>query len=253
MAPTMLKRFVVCAAVAVWMFGLPGCMKQYDPKVAELRRQAEKSAKTEQQVLQLQKDLDAAKHEVQTCTQAKNDLEAKIRTLEQNNPGSKDQVTSLKDQINTLEQRNHTLVANAEEKASQFQKDLDAAKNEVKKAEQAKQDAEATIKLLQQDNADWKNRGKKHSGAIEHLSGTWEITYGNSVLTAKLEALGSNNYRLGPQDLDFRGIYLFDGATLSMVGENPSYPNLVWSLKKPGLFEMVAGHYVGASMRRRSH
>ena len=71
------------------------------------------------------------------------------------------------------------------------------------------------------------------------------------MYAASLEALGSNNYRLGPQNLAFSGIYLFDGATLSMVGENPSYPDLVWSMKKRGLFEMVAGHYVGASMRRK--
>jgi hypothetical protein len=63
--------------------------------------------------------------------------------------------------------------------------------------------------------------------------------------------MGSNNYRLGPKSLAFSGIYLFDGATLSMVAENPRYPNLAWSLRKPGLFEVVAGPYAGATMRRR--
>ena len=71
------------------------------------------------------------------------------------------------------------------------------------------------------------------------------------MLAANLEALGSNNYRLGPRNLGFSGIYLFDGATLSMVGENPRYPDLVWSLKKPGLLEMASGPYAGATMRRK--
>jgi cell division protein FtsB len=249
MVPTMLKRVVVCAVLTVWMCGAPGCGKQsaYDAKVAELHKQAEKLAKTEKQVLQLQKDLDAAKREARTCTQSKNDLEATIKTLELNNTG-------LKDQVSTLERKNLALVANADEKASQFQKDLDAAKEEVKeevkKAQQAKESTETKIKTLEQENADLKNRGKKRSGPVENLSGAWEITYGRDLLAARLEALGSNNYRLGPQNLGFSGIYLFDGATLSMVGENPGYPDLVWSRKKPGLFEMAAGHFAGASMRR---
>ena len=141
---------------------------------------------------------------------------------------------------------------------SQLQKDLDAAKieidtakHEIEKAEQAKTDTEAKIKRLEQENANLKSRGKKLAGTIENLSGAWEITYRKNVLAAKLEALGSNNYRLGPQNLGFSGIYRFDGTTLSMVAENPGYPDLVWSMKKPGLFEMVAGHYVGASMRRK--
>ncbi len=245
MVPTMLKRVVVCAVFTVWMCGVPGCGKQsaYDAKVAELHKQAEKLAKTEKQVLQLQKDLDAAKHEARTCTQSKNDLEAAIKTLELNNTG-------LKDQVSTLERKNRTLVASADEKTSQFQKDLDAAKEEIKKAQQAKENTEAKIKMLEQENADLKSRGKKRSGPVENLSGAWEIAYGKDVLAATLEALGSNNYRLGPQNLGFSGIYLFDGTTLSMVGENPGYPDLVWSRKKPGLFEMAAGHFAGASMRR---
>ena len=67
MVPTMLKRVVVCAALTAWLLGVSGCIKQSgnDARVAELHRQAERSAKAEKQVLQLQKDLDAAKHEVQ--------------------------------------------------------------------------------------------------------------------------------------------------------------------------------------------
>ena len=116
----------------------------------------------------------------------------------------------------------------------------------------AKMQAEAAqIKELEQENADLKSRGTKRSGPVENLSGAWEISYGKDVLAARLEALGSNNYRLGPRNLAFSGIYRFDGTTLSMVAENPVSPDLVWSLKKPGLFEMLGGHYVGASMRRK--
>ena len=51
--------------------------------------------------------------------------------------------------------------ANAEAKASQLQKDLDAAESEVEKAEQAKKDAEARIKTLEQENADLQKRVSK--------------------------------------------------------------------------------------------
>ena len=129
--------------------------------------------------------------------------------------------------------------------------ETDTAKHETEKSEQAKKESETKIKMLEQENAALKGRGKKVFGAVENLSGAWEITYRKNVHAAKLEALGSNNYRLGPQNLGFSGIYRFDGTTLSMVGENPGYPDLVWSLKKPGLFEMVAGHYAGASMREK--
>jgi predicted RNase H-like nuclease (RuvC/YqgF family) len=244
MVPTMPKRVVVYAVLTAWVLGVSGCVKQseYDAKVAELRRQVEKSAKTEKQVLQLQKDLDAAKHEVEKAAQAKNDLETTIKTMQQDN-------SDLKDRVKRLSQ--------AEEKMLQLQKDFDAAKleittakHEIEKTELAKKDAEAKIKMLEQENANLKSLRKKHSGAVENLSGAWKITLGNNVFAARLEALGSNNYRLGPKNLGFSGIYLFDGAALSMVGENPRYPDLVWSMKKAGLFELVAGHYVGASMTR---
>ncbi len=247
MAPTVLKRLVVCAAVAAGMLGASGCAKrpEHDAKAAELRRQTEKSAQAEKQALQLQKDLDATKSEIKKAGQANDDLEAKIRTLEQNDAG-------LKDQLSTLEQKNRTLVANVEEKTLQLQKDLAAARNEVKKAEQAQKDTEAKIKTLEQENADLKSRGTKRvAGARENLSGAWEITYRQNVLAVKLEGMGSNNYRLAPPNLGFSGIYLFDGAALSLVGENPAHLDLAWSLRQAGLFEMKTGPYAGATMRRQ--
>ena len=168
MAPTMLPRLVLGAAVAAATLGISGCTRepQYDPRAAELRKQTERSANAEKQVLQLQKDLDAAKSETKKAEQATNDLEAKIRTLEQKN-------ADLKDQLGTLEQKNRTPAAapaatpaaNVEEKTSQSPKNLDAAKildaarNEAKKAEQARQDAEAKIKTLEQENAALKSQG----------------------------------------------------------------------------------------------
>ena len=85
MVPTMLKRVVECAVLTVCVLGVSGCVKQseYDAKVAEVKNQAEKSAKAEEKALQLQKDLDAAKSEVEKAEQAKKDAEAKIKTLEQ--------------------------------------------------------------------------------------------------------------------------------------------------------------------------
>ena len=67
-----------------------------------------------------------------------------------------------------------------------------------------------------------------------------------------MEPMGSNNYRLGPKALGFSGIYLLDGATLSMVAENAVYPNLAWSLRRPGLFEITTGLYAGATMKRKT-
>ena len=51
--------------------------------MAEVKNQADKLAKAEEKALQLQKDLDAAKSEVEKGAQAKKDAEAKIKTLEQ--------------------------------------------------------------------------------------------------------------------------------------------------------------------------
>ncbi len=193
----------------------------------------------------------------------------------------------LKDQVNTLEQKSRPpLVANASvvektaklqkelgektaqvqkelgektaqlqqelEKTARLQKELDVVKNEVKKVEQAKKDAEAKITALEQEYAAQKSRGKKPVGPLENLSGAWEMMYQGQVFAANLEPMGSNNYRLGPKSLGFSGIYLFDGATLSLVGENAAHPNLAWSLRRPGLFEVVAGPYAGATMKRKT-
>jgi septal ring factor EnvC (AmiA/AmiB activator) len=235
------------AALAVAVLGASGCVRQseYDAKVTELHKQTDKTAKAEKQAAQLQKDLDAAKSEVKKGEQARDDLEAKVKSLEQTGSG-------LKDQVSTLEEKNRKLLANADEKTSQLQKDLAAAQNEARKAEETKKDAEAKLKTLEQENADLKNRGKKRPGVLENLSGAWQITYRQSVLAVQLEGMGSNNYRLTPPNIAFSGIYLFDGASLSLVGENTQFPNLVWSLKQPGLFEMKAGPYAGATMKRQA-
>ncbi len=63
MVRTILRRVVLGAALAVWMLGLPGCVKQsaYDAKVAEARDEAEKAAKAEAKAARLEKDLATAK------------------------------------------------------------------------------------------------------------------------------------------------------------------------------------------------
>ena len=66
---------------------------------------------------------------------------------------------SLKDQVKTLQQEIIGLKANAEKTASQFERDIAAAKSQVKKAEQARMDAEAKIKTLEKENADLRKKG----------------------------------------------------------------------------------------------
>jgi septal ring factor EnvC (AmiA/AmiB activator) len=220
------QRLIVCAAIAAGAISLTGCTNtaEYDAKVTEAKSLL---AKAEEKAVKLQKDLDAAKVAVEKADTARKDAEAKIKTLEQDNTGSKDQIKTLeqdsaglKDQAKTLEQDNAALKV----KVSQFKKDLADAKADIKKAEQAKKDAE-----------------------------TWDITLKNKkVLTIRLESLGNNRFRLGPKNLAFRGVYEFDGKTLAMADENRSNPDLVWALKKPGLFEMVAGNYIGATMKRKT-
>jgi outer membrane murein-binding lipoprotein Lpp len=143
MVPTMLKRVVVCAVLAVWVLGMSGCVKQseYDAKVAEVKDLVEKSAKVGEKSLQLQKDLDAAKTEAE---QAKKDADAKIKTLEQENAGLK-------------------------EKALQVQTDLAAAKSEVEKAVQAKKDADAKVKGLEQEDAGLNDQKKAAEAKIKAL------------------------------------------------------------------------------------
>ena len=86
MVPTTLKRLFVCIVITACMFGLSGCgvkQSEYDAKVAEVKNQVEKSAKAAEKVSQLQKDIDAAKSVGEKLEQAKNDAEAKVKTLEQ--------------------------------------------------------------------------------------------------------------------------------------------------------------------------
>jgi hypothetical protein len=250
MAQTMLRRGVVCVVLTMWMLVMPGCgvkQSEYDARVAEVRAQAEKLAKTEEKASQLQKDLASAKSEIEKANQANRDAEAKIKTVEQENTDLKDQIkrsqkanvaylgqvkslkkanTDLQDQVKTLRQENTDLKTKAEEKASQLPENRGTATNS-------------------------KSQGKKGSGPLEDLSGAWEITIKNRVLKARLEALADNRYRLKPESLAFSGVYEFDGNTLSMVAENPAYPDLVWSMKGPGLFKMTTGNYLGATMKRK--
>jgi hypothetical protein len=250
MAQTMSKRGVVCVVLTMWMLVMPGCgvkQSEYDAKVAEAKNQAEKSARAEEKILQLQKELDTAKGEIEKANQANRDAEAKIKTVEQENTDLKDRIkksqkanvaylgqvkslkkanTGLQDQVKTLRQENTDLKMKAEEKASQLPENRGTATNS-------------------------KSQGKKRSGPLENLSGAWEITIKSRVLKARLEALVHNRYRLKPESLAFSGVYEFDGNTLSMVAENPAYPDLVWSMKGPGLFEITAGTYAGAAMKKK--
>jgi hypothetical protein len=229
MVPTIAKRVAVCAALAAGAIGVSGCAdrSEYDVKAAEFRSQTDKLAKADEKASQLQKDLDAAKNAVARADQAKQNAEAKITALDQENAILKDQIkqleqvsSSLKDRANRLEQASTGLTA----KVSQLQKDLVAAKGEIEKAEKAKKDAES-----------------------------WELTFKKTVRTVRLEFLADNRVRLGPKgsNLVFTGVYQFDGKTLSMVAENAGYPDLAWTMKKPGLFEIVKGSYAGASMKRK--
>jgi FtsZ-binding cell division protein ZapB len=260
---------MMIATLVLVMLSVLGCLKQHEPSSAEVSRRIEKSAEAEKQISQLQNDLNAAKNEAKKAEQTKEDLKNRVRTLERAN-------ADLKDQVNTLEQKSRTpLVANASvvektaqlqkelgektaqlqqamEKTARLQRELDVVKNEVKKVEQAKKDAEAKVTALEQENAQLKSGRNRPSGPLENLSGAWEITYQGQAFATNLEPMGSNNYRLGPKSLGFSGIYLFDGAILSMVAENAAYPNLAWSLRKPGPFEVVAGPYAGATMKRKT-
>jgi hypothetical protein len=244
------RRVVVCAVLTTWMLVMPGCgvkQSEYDAKVAEAKTQAEKLAKTEEKASQLQKDLASAKSEIEKANQANRDAEAKIKTVEQESTDLKDlikkaqkanlawlgQVKSLKkankdlqDQVTTLRQANIDLKAKAEEGTSQPSENRGTT-------------------------ASAKSQGKKGFAVLESLSGTWEITIKKRVLTARLEALANNRYRLKPESLAFSGVYEFDGNTLSMVAENPAQPDLAWSMKGPRLFEIAAGTYAGVTMTKR--
>jgi hypothetical protein len=233
------------------MLAMPGCgvkQSEYDAKVAEARTQAEKSAKTEERALQLQKELASAKNEIEKGNQTNREAEAKIRTVEQENTDLKDRIkksqkanaawvgrvkslqkanADLQDQVRTLRQANIERKTKAEERTAQPSENRGASTSS-------------------------KRQGEKGSGALENLSGTWDITLKNNrVLTARLEALATDRYRLKPESIVFGGVYEFDGNTLSMVAENPAYPDLVWFLRRPGLFEMTTGNYAGATMKKK--
>jgi chromosome segregation ATPase len=142
----MLKRVVVCVVLTVWVLGMSGCVKQsdYDHQVAEVRAIVQQSALVQRKAVQLQKDLDAAKSDVEKAEQTKKDIEAKIKTLEQEHAGLK-------------------------EKELQFRRYLITAQTEVRKAELARNAAEAKIKTLEQENAGLKDQKKAAEAKIKGL------------------------------------------------------------------------------------
>ena len=219
MTSTRLKTIVACVVFATWTLAVPGCggRAELDAKVADIKKQMEESAnakaKAESLAEQLEKDLAAAKIEAKQALRKGEDADARIEKLVTEN-------TKLKNQNAKLE----NLISELTEKASSLDKVLVETKHKLKEAEKAKKDAE-----------------------------TWEITLTNDKkISVKLAALGNNRYRLSPQGLAFHGVYEFDGETLSMVAENRGYPDLVWSLAKPGVFEMIEGNYLGATMKRKA-
>ncbi|MBN1589121.1 MAG: hypothetical protein JW888_06380 [Pirellulales bacterium] len=223
----MLKRILVGAMFLVWMTGVSGCGNQadYDAKVTEVNELTTKLTATEAKAAELEQNLDALKGEVEKAKKTEDDALAKIKDMELAK-------TDLKMRIKTLEEINKSLKAKASElqglkaKVTQLQKDLAATKKKLQEAEKAKRDAES-----------------------------WEITHGPNgehVHTVKLSHVEGNRYRLVPKSLAFSGVYEFDGTKLSMVAENPGYPDLAWSKKGPGLFEMVGDDYKGALMRRKA-
>ena len=140
-------KLAAWAAVAVSLSVLTGCVgrSEYDAKVAELKKQSEKAAASQQETARLQTDLDAAKadagkaeegpegrrrpaqerseeqiahlkKQAQDGSQAEKDLEAKLGSLEKAN-------TELKKQAEKQ--------AQAGPEAEQLRKDLDAAKKEL--------------------------------------------------------------------------------------------------------------------------
>jgi hypothetical protein len=261
MVPTMRKQVVLWAVFAAGMLGTPGCMKQFEydaKKVAELRRQAERSVLLEKRVSQLRNDLDAAKAEVEKAKRANKDLEARIRRLEQGNGDLQDRLKKPApnaERVAQLQKDLDAAKADIERTKTELEKakaESDAAKRETEKAEQAKNEVEARIKSLERPNAAWTSRARSVSVPIVNLSGNWQITFRNNDYAAALEALGGNNYRLGPKNLAFSGIYRFDGTNLSMIAENPRYPDLVWSMRNAGLLEMAGSNFAGASMTRRT-
>jgi len=86
------------------------------------------------------------------------------------------------------------------------------------------------------------------------ISGSWQITHGKEgerKHDVSIEPLGDTRYRLGPDNLVFKGVYEKQGRFLRMVGENPGYPDLAWSRKDHNTYEMVEGDFIGALMRRQ--
>jgi len=94
MVSTILKRIVMCAALAACTLGVSGCSasRSYEvPATAEqadeARRDAESRLKEQEKekAARLQKDLDAAKNEARNERVARMAAEARIKKLEQEN------------------------------------------------------------------------------------------------------------------------------------------------------------------------
>ena len=78
------KLVVAWAAVALFLPVLTGCVgrSEYDAKVAELKRQTDKAAVSQQETAQLHKDLDAARGEAEKAGQLQKDAAARQEATE---------------------------------------------------------------------------------------------------------------------------------------------------------------------------
>lgn len=167
---TMSKQAVVFGVFALWMLLTSGCVNrsEYDAKVTELNAEV---AKAQETASELQKELGTAKGQIEKAAQAAKDAEDKVATLEQENADLKEKAQTLTEvegkvsqlqkdlddakarvtkaeqatknaeaRIKTLEKENAGLkdqaskLAEAEQKVSQLQKELEAAKRPVENA-----------------------------------------------------------------------------------------------------------------------
>jgi len=70
-------------------------------------------------------------------------------------------------------------------------------------------------------------------------------------LKVTLARIDDQHYKLTPTGLALRGVYAWDGKTLSMESGNPGYRDLTWELVVPSIqFIMIKGAYKGATMTR---
>ena len=181
------RLVVAWAAAAISLSVLTGCVgrSEYDAKVAELKKQSERAAASQQETAQLQTDLDAAKadaekaaespkgrrrpaqkaeeqiaqlkKQAQDGSQAEKDLEAKLGFARTGKRRVEEASGEAGPGAAGAEQLRKDLDA-AKKDLDATKKDLDAAKAATDKAEQANKDAQAKIKALEEENANLKKR-----------------------------------------------------------------------------------------------